>query len=167
VRTTIEKPKLCCVGFFLWKGKTQMETFLGIPAILLSLGALIGGAITGLLYLVGVFGKSRGQSAREANDASDYVIKSFREKIEVLEQKVAEQAEELRQMSTRLEILISENKTLREVLQGRDQETKELQTGGLKAIQQTGQILQVTMENNQQIKNLYELLAKHFAGLAS
>jgi hypothetical protein len=84
-----------------------------------------------------------------------------------LEQKVADQAEELKQMSVRLEILISENKTLREVLQGRDQETKELQTGGIKAIQQTGQILQVTMENNQQIKNLYELLAKHFAGLSS
>lgn len=144
-----------------------METFLGLPALLLSLGAIIGGAITGILYLVGVFGKNRGQSAKEANDASDFVIKSFREKIEVLEQKVADQAEELKQMSVRLEILISENKTLREVLQGRDQDSQALQEGGLKAIQQTGQILQVTMENNQQIKNLYELLAKHFAGLSS
>lgn len=99
--------------------------------IILDIAAITGVIIYGIFAVIGYFDKNRKDREAEADKADERVIFLLKEQVAALEKKVSEQAELIRQNSLRLEGLMAENKTLREVLQGRDKTTTNYQAQGL------------------------------------
>lgn len=98
---------------------------------ILDIVAIIGVIIYGVFAVVSFFDKGRKDKEAEADKADERVIFLLKEQVTALEKKVAEQAKDIKDMTLKLEALIAENKTLREVLQGRDQATLAYQQKGL------------------------------------
>lgn len=93
-----------------------MNTILDLPTTLLAIGTLFGGAVVGLLYVVGLIGGKREKNIRTAEEANEYVIKSLQEKIIILEEKTADQQRVIEQHTKEIEFLKGQNKTLEELV---------------------------------------------------
>lgn len=93
-----------------------MEALLAIPAVLITIGAVIGGTITGFFYFIGLFGKAKSQNTKQAEDANQYVIKSLQQKVQVLEDTLLIQQKAIAENTKELVILKGENKTLQELV---------------------------------------------------
>jgi predicted RNase H-like nuclease (RuvC/YqgF family) len=130
-----------------------MISFLSIPAVLVAIGTIIGGVIIGFFYFIGLFGSTKRTFTKEAEEANKYVIESFKQKMEVLESRVTE----LDQKVTALQI---ENKSLRDVLQGKDEQTKNFQEKGFIAFQQLENTLAISSVNHEDIEKLYKLIER-------
>lgn len=90
--------------------------FLLVPATLVAIGAIIGGSLIGVLYLVGIFGKTKADQRKEAEEANQYVIKSLQQQVEELEKRVDKQREDLDSALKQIESLRKENYTLQELV---------------------------------------------------
>lgn len=133
-----------------------METILTAPDSLLGWITLVGFVFLGAVAAWGQWRKASQANEKEADDASDRVIKLLKEQVDALEKKVDEQETLLKETKQRLDTLISENKLLREVLQGRDAATVAFQGRVLDAItfhQQTAQTVSNINENVQKLIN--------------
>lgn len=93
-----------------------MAAFFAIPAVLISAGTIIGGAIVGLLYLIGAYGIRRTRDIKEAELANQYVIKSLQQKVQVLEDTLRDQQRAIAEAVRQIEGLKAENKTLQELV---------------------------------------------------
>lgn len=107
---------------------------------ILDIAAITGVIIYGIFAVISFFDKGRKDKEAEADKADERVIFLLKEQVAALEKKVTEQAELIRQNSLRLEALMAENKTLREVLQGRDEATMRYQSEGIKTMQEVHEI---------------------------
>lgn len=101
---------------------------------ILDIVAITGVIIYGIFAVINFFDKGRKDKEAEADKADERVIFLLKEQVAALEKKVAEQAREMKDLTLKLEALIAENKTLREVLQGRDQATLAYQQKGLETM---------------------------------
>lgn len=134
-----------------------------IVSLIISIGTIVSGLVVGLLYFFGAFGKAERDNNKDAQEASSFVISSFKGKIEILEAKVAEQATELKKMATKLESIVTENQLLRTILEGRDEDTKRFYTEGFKAMDKSQLILEKVTRTDVNVDKLYGAIEKHLA----
>lgn len=111
-----------------------MESLLSnIPNI----ATLLGGAAAGVLTFVGLFDvKMRGRSKsiqREEDNIEDRVRTLYREASSIQEKKIGELSQKVDGLEREVARLTVENKTLRDILQGRDQDSIENQRKGIEA----------------------------------
>lgn len=136
------------------------------PVTVLSVLGILGGVISGLLYLIGVFGSTRQHSKKDnlkiAKDAADFVTDSLEKKVKVLEQALTDQAKQILDMSNQLHQLIGENKILKDLLQGRDENTQLVQQLGMDVMTKTVPLLvETTTKTNENVERLAEAIEKH------
>lgn len=137
---------------------------LTIPAVLISLGAILGGVVVGVFYIIGLFGGAKEKNRRDGEDAQAFVINSFKEKIEVLEAKVAAQDVLIKDNAKKLDQLIGENKILKDTLQGRDAETQRFQNMGFEVMSKTLPIMMERINTtNRNVEMLYKAIEKHLS----
>jgi len=118
-----------------------MQIQLFSPVTVLAVLGILGGVISGLLYLIGVFGntkdKNRKDDIKTAKDAADFVTDSLEKKVKILEQNLVDQGQQITELSNQLHQMIGENKILKDLLQGRDENTVRFQQLGMEALTKT------------------------------
>lgn len=128
---------------------------LGIPAFIVYIGSAFAIIIAGIFFFLGIFSREKNTSVQTAENALKFVNEAFQKKIEYLEKQVAEQTAQLVEQDKRLAAIESENRLLREVLQGRDQMAQEFQQKGLEVIHTTvPEILVLTKATNDNVNKL-------------
>lgn len=117
------------------------------------------------LFLVSgilLFSKTRKGVSEASNKADDRLIGLLQGQVNALEKKVTEQAALIQENSLRLEVLMSENKTLKEIFQGRDEATQKFQKLGFETMNEVVPLLvKTTNETNKNVEKLYKAIEKH------
>lgn len=127
------------------------------PTDVLGWITFIGFVVFGVIAIYGIFDKRRKETEDAANKSEDRVIFLLKEQVNVLEKKVEEQAHLLDQTAKKLDLLVNENKTLRDILQGRDKTTIDYQKAGREAMARGEEIYHIVQE----IKKTVDRLALH------
>lgn len=94
------------------------EFFTTTLGIVISLGAILTVAVTGLLYVIGVYRKGK-----ESED--DRLINILKATVDALEEKVDKQTEDIKNLTRDLHKFKEENERYIQIFQGKDTETKE------------------------------------------
>jgi hypothetical protein len=108
---------------------------------LLDIATLIGIVIFGVFAVIGWFDKAKRATEKEADQTEEKVIQLLKEQVAALETKVNLQAQLLDETTRKLDQLVTENRTLKDVLQGRDKTAMEYQTAGREAMKKGEEIL--------------------------
>ena len=114
--------------------------------LILDILTLTGLGIAGVFVLLGRFDKERKANEEVVDRTEEKVIKLLKEQVEALERKVGEQASALETMNVRLNDLVRENKTMRDLLQGRDKSTLDYQAQGRAAMVRGDEIYDMVKE---------------------
>ena len=145
-----------------------METQL--PNNVVGLASMFSVIILGIFALISLVDKSLSNRRKLISDVDKELITTLQEQVKVLKEKA--EGAETRSLNTQMDFekLKSENLTLREILQGRDQATLEFQKSGMEAIkrsEQTTQLIeksfQLVSSNTQSIEKLYKAIEKHLS----
>lgn len=140
----------------------MLESFPGTVAGWAGLLTII---LVGVFALIGIFDKVRKQREEDANKVDDRLIKLLKDQIEALERRVTALDKELLETKTSLQTMQIENKTLRDVLQGRDGALQDYMKTGLSAMAEIHEVLKLTRENGKNIERLYKAIEKHLGKL--
>jgi regulator of replication initiation timing len=131
-------------GFFVEFQNMLLE----IPGVLIAIGAILGGAIIGILNLFGFIGGVKSSDIKTAKEAADFVTCSLENKIAILEQKIEDQKQAIAELTKKTDTIITENRILRDVLQGKDEKTQIFQTQGFESFKKTSEILDLVKNTN-------------------
>lgn len=116
--------------------------------------SFIGFIIFGFIALYGVFDKRKKEREAEANQVDDRVIFLLKEQVSALEKKVEVQAHLLEETARKLDALMTENKTLKDILQGRDKAALDYQALGREAMKRGEEIYKLVHEIKQTVDRL-------------
>ena len=128
-----------------------------LPKDIIGWTSLIALFAVGVFAVLGAFDKVKNAARKETDETEDKLIRLLKDQVDALERKVLEQDTLIAQIKIQMESLITENKTLREVLEGRDKTTKDYQAAGLKAMEAGKQILDIVINTD---KNVAALISK-------
>ena len=147
----------------------QIELF--SPATILTILGILGGVIVGVLYLVGIFGDTKKKYQKDdlkvARDTANFVIEALEKKVTILEGTVAEQSKQIKDLSIQIHQLIGENKTLKDLLQGRDMASQEIRKMQLKTMNETlPYLVTTTTKTNENVERLAEAIEQHLVQMA-
>jgi uncharacterized coiled-coil DUF342 family protein len=127
----------------------------------------IGMSVLGVLAVVGFFDKGKKSRERDADEVENRLIGLFKEQIAQLEKKVADLEKKTNDQSCTIaslteKILITEetNEMLKEMLVGRDAESKDFRERADKAIGKVDHIENGNKEILKSINNLYTIMEK-------
>ena len=112
---------------------------------------LISGIVGIVFFIFVTFNKNYKKLKKEETDTAKDVIDLLTSKVTVLEGKVKE-------LETKVDILTTENKTLRDVLQGRDGETKQFYQDAYAAMKVIEHNDKVSEENSRTLAKIATLL---------
>lgn len=149
----------------------NFATFLGLPTSIVGIGTIIVFIFLGIFYVIGLFNNARDKQQKISDDkaiaaenATTFVITALKEQISVLEKKVQDQSSQINDMALRLESLSGENKSLKDLLLGKDDETKKFQAMGVEVMTKVvPQLMNTTRETNLNVTKLYRAIEKHLA----
>lgn len=113
---------------------------------LLDIATLAGIAIFGVFALIGFFDKGRKANEEQADQTETKVVLLLKEQVAALEKKVELQAQLLDETTRKLDLLVSENRTLKDVLQGRDKDFIDYQKSGRDAMKRGEEILSLVKD---------------------
>jgi uncharacterized protein YlxW (UPF0749 family) len=129
-----------------------MDIFTYIPSASLSWASFIAVIIIGIASAINIIDRVMNQRRKEESLADDRLINLLKEQVSSLEKKLTELQKMLSDTQIRLETLIAENQTLREVLQGKDELTREFQRQGFEAIKRSNEILDIVIRTKEATK---------------
>ncbi len=112
---------------------------------------LIAAAVVSITYIISLFSKSSRELKKEESDTAKDVIDLLSTKVTVLEGKVNE-------LELKVDELTTENRTLRDVLQGRDGETKQFYKDAYSAMEIIKHNDKVSEENSKTLSKIATLL---------
>lgn len=95
----------------------MQEFFTTTLGVIISLGAILTVAVTGLLYIVGIFKKGK-------DGEDDRLINILKGTVDELEKKVNQQTLDIEKLTRELHKFKEENDRYIQIFQGRDEETK-------------------------------------------
>jgi hypothetical protein len=137
-----------------------METLLGLPVTITGWVGAVSILIIGIFSLIGIFDKTRRERQKTVTEETKELITILKEKIIALEDRVknAETSATAAQLnSTKTE---AENRTLRDIIQGRDNNTVEFQKQAMVAMRQVESVEKVVIEQNKILKEQQEDIRK-------
>lgn len=141
-----------------------------LPNNVVGLASMFSVIILGIFALISLVDKNLSNRRKLISDVDKELITTLQEQVKVLKEKA--EAAETRSLNTQMnfEKLKSENLTLREILQGRDQASLEFQRAGMEAIKRADTSYQLiertfTLVSGQtgSIEKLYKAIEKHLA----
>lgn len=132
-----------------------MEHFLTTaPGIIISVGSILAVVAVGVLYFLGLL---KGKK----DNADDRLIDILKTTVEELEKKVDKQRTDIDELTTEVEELRRDNKRYIEILQGRDEATKEFYKQALESMQVSKATHEIVISLAESMKSMAETLAKH------
>lgn len=142
-----------------------MQFFNTTFGLIVLVGGVLAVAVVGLLYVIGLFKKGK-------DGEDDRLIKILQETVETLEKKVDKQKVEhdetvggltkkIDSLTEKVDQLERENKTLTEVLQGRDKKTQEFYEKAFKSIEIGEKTYNLVKTMNTNHESLMKLLIEH------
>ncbi len=112
---------------------------------------IIAAVVFGIFSLVGIINRSSRQLKKEETDTAKDVIELLSKKVDVLEAKVEE-------LEGKVDSLTTENRSLRDVLQGRDGQTQKFYVDAYAAIEVIKHNDKVSEENSKTLTKIATLL---------
>jgi Zn-dependent metalloprotease len=119
---------------------------------------VIAAVVFGVFSLIGILNRNTKEMKEQQNDAARDLIDLLTKKVNVLEGKVDQQEKDIITLTKTVEGLRSENKTLTEVLQGRDSITQQFYKDSYNAMEVAKHNDSVSEENSRNIAKLVSLL---------
>lgn len=101
------------------------------------------------------------KAAKESNEILRGLIDDQRDEILKLREKLHGHGNDIQNLQLSLGKLTGENKTLRELLQGRDENTVLFQKQGFEAMKRSEEIFKLSMETNKNVEKLYRVIEKY------
>ena len=135
--------------------------------IVTSLGAILIVAVTGFLYIVGIYSKQKGERKREEDAGDDRLIKLLQTTVTELEKKVTKQDADLQLLSAEVGKLRSENETLIQILQGRDKQTQLFYEKGFESMKVLTEIAPIIKTIDTTLKDKNESINKLIETISS
>lgn len=120
---------------------TQFGGFIGIATAV----------IVGLIAFFGIWNRRSKELKKEETETADSVINLLSKKVDVLEEKVEE-------LESKVDTLTKENKTLRDVLQGRDEATQQFYKDAYSAMEIIKHNDSISEENSRTLAKIATLL---------
>lgn len=114
-----------------------------VPEQLITWFTFAGFVVLGVVAIYGQWFKAKDPITKEANARSSKLITVLQESVAALEKKINYQETLLNQTKMQLDQLIIENKTFREILEGRDGSTKEYQDAGRRAFKDAQEVREI------------------------
>ena len=105
-----------------------------------------------------MFDKRKRGIKKEENETEDRVMSLLREEVKELTKKVNKQDDDIRILTEKVDMLQSENKTLKDVLQGRDDSTQQFQKDAYSAIEIIKRSEKTSDENAKLLAKIVSLL---------
>jgi hypothetical protein len=130
--------------------------FTTVPGIIAAVGATIGGMIGGVLFLINIYSQQKRKIKIEDTVDEDRLIDILQTTVDELEKKVNKQNIDLENLTKEVSKLRSENKTLIEILQGRDKQTQQFYEEGFKAMREATEILVIARDIQSTVKDKNE-----------
>ena len=127
--------------------------------------AMAGLSIAGGFAIFGLFDQRAKKKKKMEDDADDRLINLLQQTVGELEKKVTLMEADQRIMTDAIKDLKSKNQTLLEVLQGRDNNTKEFNQRMLEAAAIAEKANTQAEKNGQNIKKLVDLLERHLSAI--
>lgn len=118
-------------------------------------------AIMGVFAALNIFDKTRTAKVQIQNQADDRLIDILQKSIAALETRLAEAERSVKQFEIDMGKLLSENKVLTRVLQGRDDQMQEFIQRGFKTMDVVPSIMQTTLQTNENVERLAKLMERH------
>ena len=118
-------------------------------------------AIMGVFAALNIFDKTRTAKAQTQNMADDRLIDILQKSISALETRLADAERSVKQFEIDMGKLLSENKVLTRVLQGRDDQMQEFITRGFQAMEVIPNIMQAATQTNENVERLAKLMERH------
>lgn len=129
-----------------------------IPMPPIDIVGILSLAVIGLLALFGLFNRAGKQKADETNKADDRLIGLLQGTVSQLEKKVGEQASLIKSMGDRMTALESDNKLMRDLLQGRDERTQMLIDKGLETLSALSELMTTVQDTNTKVNDLHKTI---------
>lgn len=141
------------------------QFFTTIPGIVISLGAILVVVVTGLLYLLGLWKKGKNQEDDRLIGLLQETVTALEDKVNFQKQEHDENMKELTEkigtLITKVDFLELENKTLRDVLQGRDEQTQLFYKKAFEAIEIGHKTYEVVENMSKNHAELMKMLIEH------
>lgn len=128
--------------------------------IVVSLGAILTVAVTGFLYVVGIYSKQKIERQKEEDAGDDRLINLLQSTVKELEKKVTQQTIDIERLSVEVHQLKEDNKKYIDIFQGRDSATQEFYKKAYEAIEISRQTYNMMNTVAVSIKNTNDTLSK-------
>lgn len=130
-----------------------MDTVLtGLPTTITGWVSSIAVLVLGIFALINIFDKGRRERSKLMSDETEKLIEIMKERISALESRVVAAEKNASDAQLNSAATIAENKTLRDILQGRDANSLELQKQALVAMKQIEVVEKAVIEQNKVLK---------------
>jgi glutamine synthetase type III len=140
---------------------------------------MLGIFFTGLVAVYGIFDKKMKNRIKEAGDLDEKVRTLYREESDAQAKKISELTSKMAELEKSMEKIISENKIMKEIFQGRDGQTLEFQKQGFEAIKTAAEIKSMVLEQrtislqnkdgilnvNKNVERLAKAIEKHLQSI--
>jgi predicted RNase H-like nuclease (RuvC/YqgF family) len=109
---------------------------------------IVAMVVVGIFVVIGIVDKKKKELKKEETDTASNVIDLLKEQVDALEGKVDKQENQILALTGEVTQLRAENKTLTEVLQGRDDKTQQFYKDCYAAIEMMKITNAASVENN-------------------
>lgn len=137
-----------------------------IPGTIIGIGIVAAGIIAGFLYLTSVYSQQKRAIKDEGAKDEDRLIDILQKTVNELEKQVNQQTKDIEELSSEVSKLRTENKTLLEILQGRDKQTQLFYEEGFKAMKEASEILTIVKDVKETVTAKNESINKLIATVA-
>lgn len=121
-------------------------------------GLPVASIITGAIALFGIFDKGWKARQSEKDKLEDDVRGLYQEKVHEQDDKIENLTNKVNQLQSLYDQVSSENKTMREIFQGRDHETVEYRKRGLQTMDLTSRLAESVTNNGQKTDSVLEAI---------
>lgn len=152
------------------------------PTTISTITSIASFIIAGIFAVLNIVDKSKREKEKELDEIDTKVISLLKEQVTQLEKRVKDQDEKLKFATTleirikeqdiliketadKLQALIAENNILREILQGRDQDTIFFQKTVIEAVERGKQTFEIVSKTNKITERLLRAIEKHLQHL--
>lgn len=144
---------------------TEVQGFLSFPSDLWGWVTLIAADLAGIFAIISLVDKGRKQQVAEAQQLSKDIIEGLKTKVDLLEEQLEAQSSEIKILRNDLLKVTTENRTLREVLEGRDQSAVDYRKRGELSMEIVASTHKLVEENSEAIALLNKNIEKLFSAI--
>jgi hypothetical protein len=130
-----------------------------LPDTFLGWTSAIAVVAVGVIAIIGIFDRATRNRKKEASEAETRLVNALKDELSLLRDKMTKQEVRIIDMEKHLHALSAENKVLRDVVMGRDENAKEYQAKAAVAMKQVS-------EMHESMEKLYKAIEAHLNTMA-